>query len=840
MRTMAIALAAASLLLMTAPLMAQDLPLEDFSLQIGFEDGEDPVRFWVANGEYEVNFKGVTDEAAAEGTRSFKLDMTINSGSYFYWDIPVQIPSEGELSFSGRIRAGEGNTATAGLGLNWVFPPTSHSGCGPFESIEGGAGDWKLITGDVVRDGQQKAAGVVPRYVSGAEAEHVGVAVDRVGIFVRGRPGDRAVFYIDDIRLEGRIPEADAHTAAIEQRWEQFTEDWDARLAEWRRRLAQANEQMQDVPELPPTVQPAAESARVALQRSGEAIEEFARQGYAHPSRVDQLESDLRMAQLAPLTVTHLAQAQQRGEMVAAFAVPAITNARIIPTEAVVPGEPGAPLQIAAARGEYESASFVVMPMADVEDLLVRAADLTGDDGTIPAANIDVKAVKVWYQAGRTITDLRNKQLTPELLVNDPDLVRVNYEEEQNYLRSTAPDGTESYVLASGPTSEALEGVRPIDADTLQPMDLPALRLQQYWVTVLVPEDAVAGDYAGDLTISSSGNPDVTVPLQLSVHDFDLEDTPLIYSVYYRARLNEANEPTITSEGRSEEQYLAEMLDMKAHGVLYPTIYQNYHEQLLPRALEIREQAGLPTEHMFSLGTSTGSPQDEAAVQALRERVRQWVAMGERFGYDAVYIYGIDEAKGERLAAQQAAWRAVQEEGAKTFVACYYGTFEAMGDLLDLAVLAGRPDPEEAAKFHEVGSRVFTYAYPQVGPEEPETFRRNYGLVLWQANFDGAMDYAYQHGFGHVWNDFDSDRYRDHNFAYPTVNGVVSTIQFAGFREAVDDTRYMATLLAAIDACENAQAKAAAQQWVDTLDPQRDLHEVRAEMVEHINACSVR
>ena len=56
MRTMAIALAAASLLLMTAPLMAQDLPLEDFSLQIGFEDGEDPVRFRVANGEDEVNF----------------------------------------------------------------------------------------------------------------------------------------------------------------------------------------------------------------------------------------------------------------------------------------------------------------------------------------------------------------------------------------------------------------------------------------------------------------------------------------------------------------------------------------------------------------------------------------------------------------------------------------------------------------------------------------------------------------------------------------------------------------------------------------------------------------
>jgi hypothetical protein len=149
-------------------------------------------------------------------------------------------------------------------------------------------------------------------------------------------------------------------------------------------------------------------------------------------------------------------------------------------------------------------------------------------------------------------------------------------------------------------------------------------------------------------------------------------------------------------------------------------------------------------------------------------------------------------------------------------VACYHGTFEAMGDLLDVAVLAGRPDPEEAAKYHSVGSRAFTYAYPQVGPEEPETFRRNFGLV---------------------WNDFDSDRYRDHNFTYPTVNGVVDTVQWAGYREAADDTRYIATLLAAIDACRDADVRAAAQAWVDALDPQRDLYEVRAEMVTHIRAC---
>ena len=210
-------------------------------------------------------------------------------------------------------------------------------------------------------------------------------------------------------------------------------------------------------------------------------------------------------------------------------------------------------------------------------------------------------------------------------------------------------------------------------------------------------------------------------------------------------------------------------------------------------------------------------------------------ALCREYGYGDVYFYGIDEAKGERLAAQKATWGTVQDAGGKTFVACYYGTFEAMGPLLNCAVLAHRPDPEEAAKWHGVGSEAFTYAYPQVGVEEPETYRRNFGLVLWKAGFDGAMDYAYQHGFGHVWNDFDSSNYRDHNFTYPTVNGVVGTLAWDGFREAVDDVRYVTTLEAAIKASDDADAAKQAQEWLDALEPDTaDLYETRARMVEWI------
>ena len=63
---------------------------------------------------------------------------------------------------------------------------------------------------------------------------------------------------------------------------------------------------------------------------------------------------------------------------------------------------------------------------------------------------------------------------------------------------------------------------------------------------------------------------------------------------------------------------------------------------------------------------------------------------------------------------------------------------------------------------------------------------------MWNAGYDGAMNFAYQHAYGpSIWNDFDSasTHYRDHVFAYPTTDGVIDTIEWEGWREGVDDTR---------------------------------------------------
>ena len=48
-------------------------------------------------------------------------------------------------------------------------------------------------------------------------------------------------------------------------------------------------------------------------------------------------------------------------------------------------------------------------------------------------------------------------------------------------------------------------------------------------------------------------------------------------------------------------------------------------------------------------------------------------------------------------------------------------------------------------------NEIFSYGNPQVGVENPEIYRKNYGFALWNAGYDGAMDFAYQY---QVWSKY--------------------------------------------------------------------------------------
>lgn len=523
----------------------------------------------------------------------------------------------------------------------------------------------------------------------------------------------------------------------------------------------------------------------------------------------------------------------------------AISNTKILPDTFPIPGHLGRSLTLTACRGEYLPATFVIRALQPIRGLTLTETDLEGKQSSIPAGAIDIRIVKCWFQSGLTLRN-EGKFLIPQLLLKDDKLVRVDLDRKENYLRTLGLSVTPSfqnqaYLLISESDSKNMMQIQPRDAETLRPVDIDSGTSKQFWITVHVPEGAIPGNYEGKIRLNMPNLAPAELILKLRVLPFALQKPELRYAIYYTGRLAKDGKGSIGFAWKSPQQYYAEMLDLKAHGVEYPTLPQN-NEQLFEQELKIRQKAGLPKDNLYITGLSTLNPTEPKQLEKLKANVMRWIKIAKKYGYENVYFYGIDEATGEKLKSERPAWNVVHEAGGKVFAACYKGTFEVMGDLLDLAVFPSSPDAREAEKYHKAGHQIFCYANPHVGLEEPETYRRNHGLLAWKAGYDGSMEFAYQASYGgHIWNDFDivgrtSKTARNPVFAFPTVNGVIDTRAWEGFRAGVNDVRYVTTLRRAIARAKanRPQLAASAQKWLEEMNLDGDLDRLRAEMIDWI------
>jgi hypothetical protein len=538
------------------------------------------------------------------------------------------------------------------------------------------------------------------------------------------------------------------------------------------------------------------------------------------------------------------------------YVIKPITGFKILPDTFPFPGSKSDRISLAATPGEYEPAGLVLRPNTDLTDLRIQTHHLKSRNGrTIPAECIDIKVVKCWYQATTAWTGIHTrpkeagKVRVPELLLNDDRLVRVDRDEQKNYLNVPCADGRK-YVWISDPEEPdgdkmkilSVEDYPIADSPNLLPVDIPAQTNKQLWITVAVPQSAHPGIYESPVEFACKETVLASVTLAVKVLPFRLAAPKTHYdiskdfesSIYYRGKLHKDRAAgSISSEHKSRSQLRAELYDMFVHGITNPTCYQPFDPGLLAEYLTFRNEIGMRGKPLYYLGVSANS--DPAAIKKL-------LSFATPYGVPDVYFYGIDEASGDRLKAQRNAWQATRRAGGKVFVAGGRNrNFDAMGDIQDLHICAGPPSREEAAKWHSVGHKVFCYANPQGGPENPETWRRNYGLSLWLADYDGACTYCYQHSFGSIWNDFDHYHYRDHILAYPTLDGVIDTIALEGYREAIDDIRYAVTLRLRIakaktsSRAEVRDSASEAEKWLSQLDPApQDLDHIRSEMIDRI------
>lgn len=501
------------------------------------------------------------------------------------------------------------------------------------------------------------------------------------------------------------------------------------------------------------------------------------------------------------------------------YVVPAITDEKILPDTYLYPEYLTNEIFISACPGEYEAASFVVRAEEDITGLEVSSSDLvlestpqptptpTVSPPSILSDDVDIRVVKCWYQSGELIYDTDSKLLCPELLLKDEKMITAT--DGENYLRINSPTPTYIHISHRTPCAPqpAWACEIPItelpvkDSDTLQPVDIPGGTNRQFWVLIHLPEDIPSGNYQGFINLDIPAMPGSGAQLTLKIEVLPIElSSPFIeYSLYYRGCLTE--DGSISSEDKTEEQLRAELDNMLAHGVANPNVYRQdsfpgVHPcdwtdwPVLGQVLDIRNEIGMDNLSLYYLGI--GSCQGD--YEKLKEAVSNLKPFVNGYGVQNLYIYVADESVPPREKVHK-----VHEGGGLAFASGSSGAHEPNADILDLVVDGSDPDPDFAALLHSYGNRIASYNNPQVGIERPETYRRNYGLLLWQNDYDAAMDYAYQHSMNNIWNDFDSTLCRDHAFAYPTMDGVIDTIQWEGWREGVDDIRYLTTLFEAVD-----------------------------------------
>ena len=581
--------------------------------------------------------------------------------------------------------------------------------------------------------------------------------------------------------------------------------------------------------------------------------------------QVDALLRDVHSVQRAAY-ILRLSAKAPAGQPLVALGGPAITDERFRPGKPFPAAfQPTDRLSITACRGEYEPATFVLCGTEDRKGVRVRATDLRGPGGTIPASAVDLHIIKYWFQAaewenayagggdwGRESEETRKAGVfLPELLLKDDGLIVVDHQRKRNFMRTKdglvdISDRAVEFNVKGKPIVEAprLINLAPKDADALQPFDVPAGEIKQIFVTVHVPPDAKAGTYQGEIRVTAPGAAALALPLSVEVLPFDLAPAPIDYSVYYRGHLmDKTPRVRVWSHQKTEQQYRAEMTDLFTHGIVNPSVEERRFEKFV-RVMRIRESVGMPKGHIYNFGFRIPRDEldaDESRIREFRKQIRPFVQWARANGYKSYHIYGIDEK--DHLLPKEKRWiEAAHKEGAKVYVSVdeNLAFLElAGGDILDLPILSGPVIPRVARQVRNNGHRLGIYAYPQSNWEKPEIYRRNYGVHLWQAGYDVEMTYAYQHSFGHAWNDFDArTHHKDYNFAYPTVDGVIDTLQLEGMREAVDDTRYVATLLKAAKAVRADPARRAAaveaERWIRSVDTRGDLDALRRQIVARI------
>jgi PKD repeat protein len=486
--------------------------------------------------------------------------------------------------------------------------------------------------------------------------------------------------------------------------------------------------------------------------------------------------------------------------------------------------------------GQSEPMSFIVKSDEILHGVNVTVSNLTSGSDIIANTSIDVMILKSWYQAWDSLTedepgydDYPKYKLTPELLLHNENTINCNYTTEKCavYLKNGTYEG---YYSVGNDTA----GAFPQDATiydnksswgTINPLNFTADENKHIFIVVNTTPEQPPGNYTGTVTLSSPSSTDVVMNISMRVLPLTLSTPTKEQSIYYPGGISSTDAYTNNVTGatyKSWAQYSADLAYMKYVGIQYPRMsqYGGYKDSITARekALYLRNISGLPQDKIYLDNSlipknwwyNDTPPYDSIDLTIttdpvfLTELGLQTVHMKNMtgaWGFGDMYGYSYDEPTAPQISVMSSALATVHSNGGKTYFATNkYGTATSLASDTDLVNVATDYNATDADAWRagNPSIKIFNYANPQLGNENPEIYRQNYGFGLWVSGYDGAMDFAYQQQFGQsIWNDYDTTGdpvygtyyYRDFGIAYPKTDGVIGTIQAEGYKAGVTDSQ---------------------------------------------------
>jgi len=530
------------------------------------------------------------------------------------------------------------------------------------------------------------------------------------------------------------------------------------------------------------------------------------------------------------------------------YRVPAASDAQYLEDAYPYNGEVLAPVTIISGADAYEPGSFLLYPLLDIGKAeLVLSALNTKDGRVFPQEDLDLKVVKVWYQNGNGwysyFMDEGGLKLTPELLLHDEGLIVADQARGQNYARVKDMQGKDQYVWIT--TYKKMEDTfKPVranfaDADTLQPVSLEAGKFKQFFLTAHVAAKTPPGLYTGSIAVRKDGRTVADIPVRIRVLPLTLpspkchfdDSRDFICKSGHAFRLDQLG----------YDRFYKIMADFRRHGIDFAGAGYPYQKDT-EDTIKILKDLGFRLDgNLVSGGWRHVAGDNRYAWRNTARRVKKFYEDMGLGGQRRVIGYG-DEPGDNSVKKFREQYDIYQSEGFSLGIAGHGSIYRKAAYAHSDVMIATVPeDAETTRKWNEIGfADVSWYSSNHNSTENPGYTRRQYGLAPWLANFSAIQNN--QHSLG-PYNDRSRTTYKPFVDSYNDGKGHITTLQFEGKRDGINDMRY-ATLLRSLakkaagspDFRIANRGRIALQFIADINSVTDDLETVRMEMINHILA----